>query len=562
MNIDPQLKLYTEGLFILYVEDDKLSATILKKHLEQIFSVVMGASDGLEALEVFRTHKPDLIISDLMMPNLDGIGMLKEIRKTDQKIPVIIMTASLDRSHLVEAINLGVSKFLSKPYMPPDLHKALFYVTRELHLEKFEEQAQRQELELLKYRNRYHSSQQELALAKEQHIVRNMMENLWLPEPDGRGWLVDTARQSRDIMSGDSYSIKRNTDGRIKIFLADAMGHGLSASVTSMLTTAFFNHAADGCACVNLGFQHLVSSTMTFASRNLLEDEVFSGLVMELDPSKGTLGFACCGMPPILIVRNGVVERLKCGNPPVTAFSAPLRFQEIELSGVSDILMVTDGLTDAPMSSGGGYGDRLSEDLLNSTTAAELFALYNTHCNDMDNDDDLTLIRLSRVGAWHDTTHLSFRAKGTLKGVAELQTEIVSSLKAAGAAGESLESLELALSEALLNAFEHGCLGLGADKHRLLIDGEYDEVVSAAGNDPDKEIRVELYTANRMGRLQVWLEIADPGPGFDAERRLARGPAKTAASGRGFIMMKRSVNLLRRNSEGNRLVIMQMFDIV
>ncbi|MCE1226665.1 MAG: response regulator [Geobacteraceae bacterium] len=51
-------------------------------------------------------HHPDLIVTDLMMPMMDGIAMLHEIRKSNQKIPVILMTASLEHVHLVEAINL------------------------------------------------------------------------------------------------------------------------------------------------------------------------------------------------------------------------------------------------------------------------------------------------------------------------------------------------------------------------------------------------------------------------------------------------------------------------
>ncbi|MDK9718699.1 MAG: fused response regulator/phosphatase, partial [Trichlorobacter sp.] len=398
MMIDPLLKSYASGLSVLYVEDEPVGAAIIKKMLEALFDRVYGASDGAEGLRQFHLRQPDLVVSDLMMPIMDGIAMLREIRKSSPKIAVLLMTASLEHADLVEAINLGVSKFLAKPLRTDALQRALLGVTRELYLERVAEQAHQQEVELLKYRNRYHSSQQELARAKEHHIAGNLLENQYMHADDSGGWLVDLVQQPRDIMSGDSYSVIPSKNSTLLIFLADAMGHGLSASVTSMLVTAFFNHSAGGCACGHLGFTHLASSTVQFAMRNLLEDEVFSCLVMELDPARQVIRFASCGMPALLLVRNGQVERQRGVNPPISAFSPALQLQEIFLDGVSDILLATDGLGDAPMVNGGSYREEMADDLLASATTRELFERYGMRCNDADNDDDITLIRLSSVG--------------------------------------------------------------------------------------------------------------------------------------------------------------------
>ena len=557
--IDPDLKNYTENLSVLYVEDDPVGATIIQKMLEPYFKSVYGAADGSEGLCRFHLHGPDLIVTDLMMPVMDGIGMLQEIRKSNQRIPVVLMTASLEHMHLVEAINLGVSKFLAKPLRADALQRALMAVTRELHLERVAEQARRQEVELLQYRNRYHSSQQELAQAKERIIARNLLEGRYLAAADG-GWLVDLLQQPRDIMSGDSYSIIPSGDNRLLLFLADAMGHGLSASVTSMLATAFFNHSASGCACAHLGFPHLVTSTMRFAAQNLMEEEVFSGLLLELDPERRSARMACCGMPALLLIRNGKPERVRGINPPISAYSPPLQLQELDLQGVSDILLATDGLGDAAMRDGGSYRERLPDDLLATATARELFSRYNRFCDDSENDDDITLIRLSAVGGRAGSRQVVLRAEGSLAGVEQLQQQLRESLDEAGCAGEPLDNLDLALSEALMNALEHGCLGMGADKQRLILEGEYDDAVMAPAPPAAQDITVTLTLTPFQERLQAWVEIADPGPGFDAEQRLARPASKTAPSGRGFIIMQRSVDLVRRNQTGNRLLLMQMFD--
>ncbi len=554
---NPLLKSYTTGLSVLYVEDDPIGSVLIEKMLEPLFDRVYAARDGAEGVRQFHLQQPDIIVSDLMMPIMDGIGMLREIRKSNQKTPVVLMTASLEHVHLVEAINLGVSKFLAKPLRVDALQRALLAVTRELSLERVAEQARQQEVELLTYRNRYHSQQVELARAKERHIAGNLLENRYMQVDEAGGWLVDLLQQPRDIMSGDSYSVIPTADNRLLLFLADAMGHGLSASVTSMLTTAFFNHSATGCACSNLGFAHLASSTMRFAMRNLLEDEVFSSLVLELDPSRQVIRFACCGMPALLLVRNGQVERLRGLNPPVSAFSTPIQLQELSLEGVTAILLATDGLGDAPMRTGGSYRDRLADDLLASATAEELFARYGVYCDDADNDDDITLLRLTAIGVGQK--QFSYSVPGTLAGVSSLQSYVSRQLEQEGAAGERLDCLELALSEALMNAFEHGCLKIGRDKARLILDGEYEDLVMSAPATADQEIRLVLSLFRRKERLQVWIEVIDPGPGFDSEEKMTGVAAATAPSGRGFNVMKRSVDLVRCNQAGNRLVLMQMF---
>lgn len=557
------LKTYATGFSVLYVEDDPVGATIIKLMLERFFERVYGAENGVEGVRQFRQHQPDLIVTDLMMPELDGIGMLRQIRTINQKTPVVLMTASLEHLHLVEAINLGVSKFLAKPIRADALQRALLAVTRELHLERVAEQARQQELELLNYRNRYHSLQQELARAKEHHIAGNQLEHCYLPADGTGGWLVDLVQRPRDIMSGDSYSVIRTPEGTLQLFLADAMGHGLSASVTSMLTTAFFNHAARECTCGYLGFSHVAVRTMQFAMRNLLEDEVFSGLVLELDPRRGMIRFASCGMPALLLVRHGQIERVRGINPPVTAFSPQAQLQELSLEGVSGILLASDGLGDAAMRTGGCYRDRLTDDFRATVTADELFACYQRYCDDTENDDDITLVRLIHIGSGEaGAAQFGYSCKGSLKEIETLQQRVKTDLVAAGATGERLDSLELALSEALLNALEHGCLGMGVRKQELLLSGEYDDLVMEAHASSEQQILLTMTLMPRQGRLQAWIEVADPGPGCDLQQDVFRNYTTGAVSGRGLKMMRRSVDLVRLHPAGNRVVVMQLLDLM
>lgn len=554
--VDTLLKQYAVGISILCVEDDPVSSTIICKMLEPYFARIYTAENGAEGLRQFHLLQPELIVTDLMMPVVDGIEMLREIRKSDQKTRVVLMTASLDYTHLVEAINLGVSKFLPKPLYLTQVQQAIFGVVRELYLERVAERARQQEVELLQYRNRYHSSQVELAQAKERHIVINQFKQQFLAAEQGGGWLTDIVQHSRDIMSGDSYSIVAGANNTLLVFLADAMGHGLSASVTSMLVTSFFNHAVQKANRKGMDFKRLSENTLEFAAGNLLEDEVFCGLLLELDPARQMLRCACFGMPALLMVRGGQVERQRGANPPVSSYTTSLLFQEFSLEGVSDILLATDGLSEAVSRDGGWYRDHLEADLLATATAGELFERYKQTCADDEHADDITIIRLSAIGAGGGKHEYQYRCPGSLEGINRLQAQVRLQLEGFIHDAETLDMLDLAMSEALLNAFEHGCLKMGADKRRLILDDEYDRLVAAADNDRVEGVSVVLTVVPRGNRLQIWLELTDPGAGYD-DGQTVYG-AVDAPAGRGLVIMRRSVDLVRRNSVGNRLVLMKM----
>ncbi len=110
----PQNEILKE-LKILYVEDDRLIAEELIDILTFKAGEVVSASNGREGYEAYLAHRPDIIITDIRMPVLDGIGMIREIRKIDEKVPIIITSAFNDIDFLIESIELHVDKYLTKP---------------------------------------------------------------------------------------------------------------------------------------------------------------------------------------------------------------------------------------------------------------------------------------------------------------------------------------------------------------------------------------------------------------------------------------------------------------
>ncbi len=106
----------TENHTILICDDEELIRWSLVEHLGGLGHRVVEAADGLEALAAIDEHAPDLVITDLHMPNMGGIELLRELRRLGRDLPVIVLTAHGGVDTAVEATRLGAQAYLSKPF--------------------------------------------------------------------------------------------------------------------------------------------------------------------------------------------------------------------------------------------------------------------------------------------------------------------------------------------------------------------------------------------------------------------------------------------------------------
>ncbi|WP_457606629.1 diguanylate cyclase [Nitratifractor sp.] len=104
-----------EKLSILYVEDEAEIREQMGEFLGRFASTIYLASDGLEGLDLFCRHRPDLVISDIIMPRLDGIGMVKAIRELSPDQAILFTTARSDSEFFIETIELQVDGYIPKP---------------------------------------------------------------------------------------------------------------------------------------------------------------------------------------------------------------------------------------------------------------------------------------------------------------------------------------------------------------------------------------------------------------------------------------------------------------
>ena len=113
-----------KSLKVLIVEDEIKLANLIKASIKELFFKVNIAKDGIEGLIKFQSFKPDIIISDITMPNLDGLEMCQRIRE-ESNIPIVILSAYSQKEKLLKAIDLRINKYFIKPF---DIEEFLEYL--------------------------------------------------------------------------------------------------------------------------------------------------------------------------------------------------------------------------------------------------------------------------------------------------------------------------------------------------------------------------------------------------------------------------------------------------
>ncbi len=218
-----------ESLFILVVDDNPDDLYLIRRDLMALGHRVAGVSTAAEALDHIAQAYPDVLMTDVGLPGMDGIELLKTVRARTggSWIPSLVFTGSLDEATQMRALEAGADAYLCKPASRQMLHAKLGVILR---LKAMQRQAEARNRELARYR----SLQEE-----EQRLARFVMERLInreaLGDPAVSHWIASAAE-----FSGDLIAAARTPGNVLHVLLADGAGHGLAASLNVLPVTAPF----------------------------------------------------------------------------------------------------------------------------------------------------------------------------------------------------------------------------------------------------------------------------------------------------------------------------------
>lgn len=131
---------YLKKIRVLYVEDNKDTREELVYFLQNKVLELYVAKDGEEGLELYKEKSPDLVITDVQMPKLDGITMSKFIKEEDKNAKIIVLTAFNDSKYLFEAIKLNIDNYITKPLNIKILIETMSKISKNIFLEKENEE--------------------------------------------------------------------------------------------------------------------------------------------------------------------------------------------------------------------------------------------------------------------------------------------------------------------------------------------------------------------------------------------------------------------------------------
>lgn len=514
---------FLKSLNVLYVEDEVDIIQLVEKRFAPKFNQFLSVTSAEEALEIFKQNSNfDLILTDYLLPGLNGIEFARKILQIKSKVPFILITGYVDMQFLIEAINVGITQFVSKPIQFKLLRNAINNTVESVVLEHLLNKSREKELELLKYKDMYNTIQHDATLRKELHIMRNDMFKKYFHDGDNpvtyNGWQVEVFYKSLDIVSGDTYTCRTLDNGNVVIFIADAMGKGVSAAITSLVSVSLTNyiikqHDSNKCISSEEEIRFIAEQCVSFMRENLVEDEVLCAIFAYFDFKENKLQYASFSMPRILLqTTTGSIEKLPSNNLPIMPYVVDIAIDSVDLSNVSKVALFTDGIVESETKDGVLYSAYLNENFSQSPFLKSFFNNAYTYLDDFYDDVTLFFIRRPFTNIIKEKVYYFPTKYDKLDEASEtIRQEMVD----CGIDVDRHDSFFTALSECIMNAYEHGNLAITfAIKHELIKNGDYEEGLLKKEKNNDKMITIRYVYCNDNESKYIIVGIRDEGAGY------------------------------------------------
>lgn len=222
----------SETARILSVEDEATVRRSICTYLEDSGFEMLEAENGRIALEVFEAERPDLVLCDLRMPEVDGLRVLETLSRDHPETPIIIVSGTGDMRDAVEALKLGAWDYIMKPI--PDLMALEHAVRKSLERARLIRENREYREHLVETNTRLEES---LRILEDDETSARRIQFQLLPPPRGTLHGIEFSRllKTSTLLSGDFLDYFVIDDSKIGYYIADVSGHGVSSAFVTVL---------------------------------------------------------------------------------------------------------------------------------------------------------------------------------------------------------------------------------------------------------------------------------------------------------------------------------------
>lgn len=342
---------------ILVVDDNQVNRELLASIVRKAGYDVVTATGGREALAMARQDSFDLILLDIIMPEMDGFAVCKSLQDDmeTREVPVI-MVSSLDLSETkIRCFDLGAVDYITKPFHRGEI---LARIRSQLGIKHLTASLQKSNKQL----------QQRQDVIDQDLMAAAAIQRALLPEliPFTDRLQVEYVFTPCERIGGDIFNVFALDDHSVGIYIVDVCGHGVPAAmIASLVSQAMAQSgnvvcslfAEDRCSMIKSPLQVLERLDRLFPIERF--DRYFTMSYMALDLRSGSYSYSSAGHPPILLQKkNGDVVFLEAGGPIIGLGEfAPRREEESgELSPGDRLFFYTDGIIELENAAGEMFG--------------------------------------------------------------------------------------------------------------------------------------------------------------------------------------------------------------
>ena len=398
---------------LLIVDDEPRIRHFFVKFFSNEGWVVAEAEDGVSAQKVLNEEPFDVLVTDLKMPRMDGIALMKWVNEHFPEIQKIVLTAFGSAKAAISAVHEGAYDFISKPI--EDFEKLKITVQRAYDTKKLQEenavlidelQEKNKELteRLSELQVAYDLMKEQSRALNEDLITAQKIQFHLLPRhfPE-----VDKIRfaafyqPSRNV-GGDIFDVVQVDHENIVAYVADASGHGVSSAMMAVFVKQLVRPFE-----LDEKRQFIISPSEALSYLNNMifgegvQDTVFVTMAyIHIDLQNMRMKFSTAGHPPIIIRhQDGSVEEIGC-HCPALGISREAEFSEktTDISNDDIVLMYTDGITDCENESGQQFGKKGLIEAIQSAdrSASDVYNCIsrdlNRHCAHRPQEDDMSML--------------------------------------------------------------------------------------------------------------------------------------------------------------------------